>query len=219
MSGLPEMTQNMFQEGLYQVFFKDRPQSRPLPAAVSTPVELKEARLIRWFGTVVNTRLLLAGVVQIFSAVSCILSTISYTCLTFSCSVSMTAPIWCGLLYVATGSLAIEVKRKPKKVKVISLTVLNVFGLLFGASSFITFIVKSTALAKATTQQLIGVYVMKGSCVMFILQCMLAAIYTLFLVWRGLRCYSAPYRQDYSRVMQETDEYTDPLLECEQFSL
>ncbi|KAI7802458.1 hypothetical protein IRJ41_010715 [Triplophysa rosa] len=212
---IPEisMTQNMFQEGLYQVFFKERPQTRPL--TVSTSAELKEARLVRWFGTVVNTRLLLAGVVQIFSAVFSVLSTISYTCLSFRCSVSMTAPVWCALLYLATGSLAIDVQRKPKKIKVMSLMGLNILSLLFGISSFITYTLKSTALGDVTTQQRIGVYVVKGSCILFILQCILTAIYTIFLIWRGLKCSSAPYRQDYSRVMQNTDEFTDPLLESE----
>ncbi|XP_056622728.1 uncharacterized protein si:dkey-30c15.13 [Triplophysa dalaica] len=217
MSGFPEMTQNMFQEGLYQVFFKERPQIRSL--AVSTSAELKEARLVRWFGTVVSTRLLLAGVVQILSAVSSVLSTISYTCLGFRCSVSMTAPVWCALLYLATGSLAIDVQRKPKKIKVMFLMGLNILSLLFGISSFITYTLKSTALGDVTTQQRIGVYVVKGSCILFILQCIFAATYTIFLVWRGLKCSSAPYRQDYSRVMQNTDEFTDPLLESEHFSL
>ncbi|XP_051512201.1 transmembrane protein 253 [Myxocyprinus asiaticus] len=219
MPGFPEMTQNMFQEGLYQVFFKERPLPRPVPAAASTPPELKEARLVRWFGTVINTRLLLFGVVQIFSAVSCILCTISYTCLSFGCSVSMSTPVWCGLLYVITGSLTIDVQRKPKKIKVITLMGLIIVSLLFAVCSFITFILKSTALGKITTQQRIGVYVVKGSCILFILQCMVAAMYILFLTWRGLRSYSAPYRQDYSRVMQEPDEHADPLLDNEHFSL
>lgn len=43
----------------------------------------------------------LSQVVQIFSAVFCILSTFSYTCLTFSCSASLTAPVWCGLFVSA----------------------------------------------------------------------------------------------------------------------
>lgn len=56
-----QMTQNMFQEGLYQVFFKDTP-STPPQTQVANHVELNNARIHRWFGTVVNTRLLVTGV-------------------------------------------------------------------------------------------------------------------------------------------------------------
>lgn len=62
---LSQMTQNMFQEGLHQVFFKERPLPRLLPAADSTTGEPMEDRLVRWFGTVVNTRILLSGVTKI----------------------------------------------------------------------------------------------------------------------------------------------------------
>ncbi len=54
----------MFQEGLHQVFFKARPLPHPVPADDSTAGELMEDRLVRWFGTVVNTRLLLSGVTK-----------------------------------------------------------------------------------------------------------------------------------------------------------
>ncbi|KAF4101162.1 uncharacterized protein si:dkey-30c15.13 [Onychostoma macrolepis] len=219
MPGIPEMNQNMFQEGLHQVFFKERPLPHAVPADDSTAGELMEDRLVRWFGTVVNTRLLLSGVVQIFSAAFCVLSTFSYTCLTFSCSASMTAPIWCSLFFLATGSLAIDVQRKPKKFKVMTLMGLNIFSLLFGVCSFVTFFIKSSLMEKATPQQRIGVYVLKGSGFVSILQCMLAAIYMLFLIWKGIKSYSTLYRQDYISVMQKSDEHTDPLLENEQFSL
>ncbi|ROL23554.1 Transmembrane protein 253 [Anabarilius grahami] len=215
---LSQMTQNMFQEGLHQVFFKERPLPHPLPAADSTTGEPMEDRLVRWFGTVVNTRILLSGVVQIFSAVSCILCTFSYTCLIFSCSASLTAPVWCGLFYVATGSLAIELQRKPQKIKVMTLMGLNIFGLLFAVCSFPSFFMKSSQLDKATTQQRIGVHVLKGSGVVSILQCMFAAMYTLFLIWRGMKSYST-YKKDYITVMQNSEEHTDPLLENEHFSI
>lgn len=219
MPGIPEVNQNMFQEGLHQVFFKERPLPQAVPADDSVAGELMEDRLVRWFGTVVNTRLLLSGVVQIFSAAFCVFSTFSYTCLTFSCSASMTAPIWCSLFFLATGSLAIDVQRKPKKFKVMTLMGLNIFSLLFGVCSFVTFFIKSSLMEKATPQQRIGVYVLKGSGFVSILQCMLAAIYMLFLIWKGIKSYSTLYRQDYISVMQKSDEHTDPLLENEQFSL
>ncbi|XP_073706704.1 transmembrane protein 253 [Garra rufa] len=219
MPGVPETTRNMFQEGLHQVFFKERPLPSPVPADESTAVEPMEDRLVRWFGTVVNTRLLMAGIVQIFCAAFCILCTFSYTCLTFSCSASMTAPIWCGLCYIATGSLAIDLQRKPKKFKVMTLMGLNIFNLLFGVCSFITFFVKSSQMEKATPQQRIGVYVLKGSGFVSILQCILAAKYMLFLIWKGMKSYSGLYRQDYITVIQHSDEHAEPLLENEQFSL
>uniref|UniRef100_A0A8C2FNW2 Si:dkey-30c15.13 n=1 Tax=Cyprinus carpio TaxID=7962 RepID=A0A8C2FNW2_CYPCA len=219
MHGIPEMTQNMFLEGLHQVFFKELPLPRPLPAGDSTTGELMEDRLVRWFGTVVNTRLLLSGVVQIFSAAFCILSTFSYTCLTFSCSASMTAPIWCSLFYLATGSLAIDIQRKPKTIKVMTLMGLNIFSILFAVCSCVTFFLKSSQMEKATPQQRIGVHVLKGSGFVSILQCMLAAIYMLFLIWRGMKSYSTLYRQDCISIIQNSDEDADPLLENEQFSL
>ncbi|KAG1935195.1 hypothetical protein F2P79_019512 [Pimephales promelas] len=158
-------------------------------------------------------------VFQIFSSVFCILSTFSYTCLTFSCSASLTAPVWCGLFFIATGSLAIDVQRKPKKFKVMILLGLNIFGLLFAVCSFFPFFLKSSQLDKATPQQRIGVNVLKGSGVMSIIQCMFAAMYSLFLIWRGIQSYSASNKKDYISVMQNIEEPTDPLLENEHFSI
>lgn len=57
-----QMTQNMFQEGLYQVFFKSSaPAPTPL-TQVNSRGELVNVRIHRWFGTVVSGRLLVAGV-------------------------------------------------------------------------------------------------------------------------------------------------------------
>jgi len=50
--------------------------------------------------------------------------------------------------------------------------------------------------------QRIGVNVLKGSGVMSIIQCMLAAMYSLFLIWRGIQSYSASNKKDYISVMQ-----------------
>lgn len=55
------MRQNMFEEGLYQVFFKDTPSPSP-KTEVTNNGELSNARIHRWFGAVVNTRLLVSGV-------------------------------------------------------------------------------------------------------------------------------------------------------------
>ncbi|KAM8892274.1 transmembrane protein 253 isoform 2-T2 [Spinachia spinachia] len=110
------MTQNMFQEGLYQVFFKETPSAPPLNQ-VTRNGELINGRLHRWFGTVINTRLLVTGVVQILSALACILATITHACVGYNCSVSMTTPVWSSLSYLAAGSLAMEVQRKANKLK------------------------------------------------------------------------------------------------------
>lgn len=62
-----QMTQNMFQEGLYQVFFKSSPPS-PAPRQLTQVInqgELVNVRINRWFGTVVNARLLVAGVSEV----------------------------------------------------------------------------------------------------------------------------------------------------------
>lgn len=53
------MTQNMFQEGLYHVFLKETAHRS---TRVTSAGELINDRIHRWFGTVVNTRLLVAGV-------------------------------------------------------------------------------------------------------------------------------------------------------------
>ncbi|KAM6927103.1 transmembrane protein 253 isoform 2-T2 [Lycodopsis pacificus] len=110
------MTQNMFQEGLYQVFFKETPSTCPLNQDIKRG-ELISGRISRWFGTVVNTRLLVTGVVQILSALACILATVTHACVSYSCSVSMTTPVWSSLCYFAAGCLAIEVQRKANKLK------------------------------------------------------------------------------------------------------
>lgn len=118
-----QMSQNMFQEGLYHVFFKDTPSTQTQSQAASH-VELDNARIHRWFGTVVNSRLLVAGVrcyaylvsyqllncapasraacvspqvVQVISAVACILSTVTHACVSYNCSISMTTPVWSSL--------------------------------------------------------------------------------------------------------------------------
>lgn len=57
-----QMTQNMFQEGLYQVFFKSSPPAPRTLTQVTNQGELVNVRIHRWFGTVVNARLLVAGV-------------------------------------------------------------------------------------------------------------------------------------------------------------
>ncbi|XP_033940634.1 transmembrane protein 253 isoform X3 [Pseudochaenichthys georgianus] len=58
------MTQNMFQEGLYQVFFKETPLTHP-PTPATNHSELLNGRIHRWFGTVVNTRLLVTGIIAL----------------------------------------------------------------------------------------------------------------------------------------------------------
>nr|XP_019934351.1 PREDICTED: uncharacterized protein LOC109624244 isoform X2 [Paralichthys olivaceus] len=110
------MTQNMFQEGLYHVFFKEKPSTR-LQAQATIHGELDNVRIHRWFGTVVNTRLLVTGVVQVLSALVCILTTVTHACVSYNCSVSMTTPVWSSLFYLAAGSLAMEVQRKANKPK------------------------------------------------------------------------------------------------------
>ncbi|KAJ8382500.1 hypothetical protein SKAU_G00032780 [Synaphobranchus kaupii] len=196
------MTQNMFQEGLYQVFFRDRPLPHPETVS-STPEQLKEARITLWFGTVVNTRLLVIGVVQVLGALASVLTTISFICMDFGCSISMTLPVWGGVFYVATGGLAILVQRKPNRLKVSTLMGLNIFSLLLGLFSILTY---SLHIAKEnialSTGQTVGANVAKGSSVFFMVVCLLASVYTLFLTWRGLYRYSATYRNTYSALSQ-----------------
>ncbi|XP_031420483.1 uncharacterized protein si:dkey-30c15.13 [Clupea harengus] len=217
------MTQNMFQEGLYQVFFKERPRTtgpkhRSLVASTNER-EVKELRLARWFGAVINVRLLITGVVQLISAVACILSTISFSCLAFSCSVTMTTPVWASLFHILSGGLAIHLQWKPTKTKAIILMGLTILCLLLGSVAILTFTLKPTDPKPVTIQQRTGLFVLKGSSVLFELQCVLSSLYTLFLTWRGLQRYSASYRQDYSSVLQEPDDPTDPLLDRDEFSL
>ncbi len=60
--------------------------------------------------------------------------------------------------------------------------------------------------------QRIGVYVLKGSGFVSILQCMLAAIYMLVLIWKGIKSYSTLYRQDYISVMQVQHSHIQALV-------
>ncbi|XP_034443093.1 uncharacterized protein si:dkey-30c15.13 [Hippoglossus hippoglossus] len=213
------MTQNMFQEGLYQVFFKETPATRP-QAQTTVQVELDNVRIHRWFGTVVNTRLLVSGVVQVLSALVCILSTVTHACVSYNCAVSMTTPVWSSLFYVAAGCLAMEVRRKANKLKIIILMVLNIFSLLFGFSALLANSLRSThPAALSTNQQRAGSYVARGTSVAFSVLCFLSSIYILFLSWRGLRRYCAPRAQAYNRLTQDPDETNGPLLEQEEFSL
>lgn len=213
------MTQNMFQEGLYQVFFKETPSTSPL-TQVTNHGELVDVRIHRWFGTVVNTRLLVTGVVQILSALACILTTVIYACVSYSCSISMTTPVWSSLFYVAAGCLALEVQRKANKIKIITLMGLNIFSLLFGFSAFLSISIRSTYPATPSTdQQRVGSYVAKGSAIAFSVKCFLASLYVLLVSWRGLRRYTSPHNQAYSRLSQVPDEINGPLLEQEELTL
>uniref|UniRef100_A0AAY4BS33 Uncharacterized protein n=1 Tax=Denticeps clupeoides TaxID=299321 RepID=A0AAY4BS33_9TELE len=199
-----QMTQNMFQEGLYHVFFKERPQPRPTPTS-SGEAEMRELRLVRWVMTVVNTRLLVTGVVQLVGSLACILSTVSFACVSSACSVSMTTPVWSSLFFLAAGGLAVVLQKNPDKVKVLTLTGLNIFSFLLGMCALFTFtLMKPSDTKTLTIKQRVGVSVMKGTSVVFLLQCVLASLYTLLLVWRGLRRYRDPQRTDYSRVFQVT---------------
>uniref|UniRef100_A0A3P8SYQ5 Uncharacterized protein n=1 Tax=Amphiprion percula TaxID=161767 RepID=A0A3P8SYQ5_AMPPE len=153
-----QMTQNMFQEGLYHV--------------------LNNARIHRWFGTVVNTRL---------CALACILSTITHACVSYSCfclhdDASVTnieSKLFVLLQYVAAGCLAMEVQRKANKVKVnslfnhflhnfffllmhyffiytqqiIALIGLNVFSVLFGFCALLVNSIRATHPVAINTYQ------------------------------------------------------------------
>ncbi|XP_062404012.1 uncharacterized protein si:dkey-30c15.13 [Sardina pilchardus] len=216
------MTQNMFQEGLYQVFFKEQPRPKPRTRPLltsSNQTEVKEIRLARWFGAIVNVRLLISGVVMLLGAVACILSTVSLSCLSFNCSISTTTPLAASLFYIFCGLLTIEMQRKPTKIKAMILMGLTVLCLLLGLVALLTFTLKHTE--SATIQQpAAGLYVLKGSSILFLLLCLLASLYTLFLTWRGLQRYSASYRQDYTSVLQQDpDDTTGPLLDRDEFSL
>ncbi|XP_023695313.1 transmembrane protein 253 [Paramormyrops kingsleyae] len=210
------MTENMFQEGLYQVFFKERPLS-PSQTVVSRPLGLKEAHIVRWFSTVVNTRLLITGVLQVLGSLATILTTVSFICMDLGCAVYMTAPIWAGVFYVATGGLTIHVQRKPNKVKVTALMGLNIFCFSLGAISLLTYSFHiATEPSSLSKEQRVGAYVAKGSSIFFTSQCMLASLYTLFLIWRGRSRYSPPYRQVYSPISQDNCEHTELLMESEE---
>ncbi|CAJ1056865.1 uncharacterized protein si:dkey-30c15.13 [Xyrichtys novacula] len=214
------MTQNMFQEGLYQVFVRETPPASLSSRVTADTEELCNARIHRWFGTVVNTRVLLAGAVQIIGALACILFTVTYACVSYSCSVTMTTPVWSSLCYLAAGCLAIEVQRKANQPKVISLMGLNIFSLLFGFSALLANSVNSKESTPLTLkEQRAGSIVAKGSSVAFTVQCFLASVYILFLSWKGLRRYSPAHNQTYSRVSQNQDETHGPLLEQEEVNL
>lgn len=216
------MTQNMFQEGLYQVFFKEPPKPKPRTHPLltsSNQTEVKEMRLARWFGAIVNVRLLITGIVQLLGAVACILSTVSLSCLRFNCSVTMTAPVWASLFFIVSGGLAIDMQRKPTKTKAMVLMGLTAVCLLLGFVALLVFTLRPTDPKPAAIQQRTGLYVLKGSSDLFMVQCLGASLYILFLTWRGLQRYSAHYRQDYTSVVQEPDDATGPLLSREEFSL
>uniref|UniRef100_A0A3Q1H1K3 Uncharacterized protein n=1 Tax=Anabas testudineus TaxID=64144 RepID=A0A3Q1H1K3_ANATE len=209
---IPVMTQNMFQEGLYHVFFKETPPTHPM-AQVTHQGELNNARIHRWFGTVVNSRVLVTGVVQVLSALTCILTTVIHACVSYNCSVVMITPVWSSLFFLAAGCLAVEVQRKARKLKIIALMGLNLFSLVFGFSAipFLLLVNKNSFLHSLFFlpffHQRAGSYIAKGSSIAFTVVCSLASVYIFFLSWRGLRRYSAPQIQAYS---QETN---GPLLE------
>ncbi|XP_029009755.1 uncharacterized protein si:dkey-30c15.13 [Betta splendens] len=207
------MTENMFQEGLYHVFFQETPSSARL-TQVTDQGGLSNVRIHRWFGTVVNTRLSVTGMLQIVSALACILTTFIHACVSYNCSVSMTTPVWSSLFFLAAGCLVVEVQRKANKLKIITLMGLNLFSLLFGISAVLANSLKNTQpVAINTNQQRVGSYIAKGGSIAFTVLCILASVYILFLSWRGLRRYSAPHIQAYSRISQDPDEATGPLLE------
>uniref|UniRef100_A0A8C6UQC2 Si:dkey-30c15.13 n=1 Tax=Neogobius melanostomus TaxID=47308 RepID=A0A8C6UQC2_9GOBI len=230
--------QNMFLEGLHQVYMQPLAAPRPPAQSSSSQVELDNVRIQRWFGAVVNTRLLLSGVVQVLSAVACILTTVIYTCVSYNCAVSMATPVWPSLLYVASGVYAMEVQRRANKVKIIALVAANIFSLVFGFSAMMSTSLKSpdasalnpkqvkpfeirytytALLSPLCPLQLVGSYVAKGSSITFTVQCLLASLYVLFLCWRGLYRYSPPPAQAYSRVTQEAEDTT--LLENMEYDL
>ncbi|XP_075998678.1 transmembrane protein 253 [Genypterus blacodes] len=213
------MTQNMFQEGLYQVYVKETPPPQSPPQATDQG-ELNDVRIHRWFGTVVNNRFLVTGVVQILSAFACILTTVSYICVSYSCAVSMTTPVWSSLCYVAAGTLAIDLQRKPNKLKVFILMGLNIFSLLFGFSALLANSLSSAhPVSPTTTQQRAGSFVAKGSYITFTVLCLLASVYILFLSYKGLKRYSSPYILTYSRLSEDPDDSAGPLMAQENFSL
>ncbi|KAJ0029221.1 hypothetical protein NQD34_004218 [Periophthalmus magnuspinnatus] len=212
------MSQNMFQEGLYQVYMQS-PSPAPPPSTQGTQGDLENARIHRWFGAVVNTRLLVSGVVQVLSAVACILTTVIYTCVSFNCTVSMATPVWSSLMYVASGFYAMEAQRKPNKVKVIALVAANIFSFVFGFSAMISTSLKPQDSTALNPKQRVGSFVAKGSSITFTVQCLLASLYILFLCWRGLQRYSHTGTQAYSRVAQEVETTNEPLLENMEYNL
>ncbi|KAG7254746.1 hypothetical protein CRUP_000663, partial [Coryphaenoides rupestris] len=157
---------------------------------------------------------------QVLAALACILSTVTYSCVSFNCSIAMTMPVWSSLFYVATGILALLIPNKPTKMGVATVMVLNLFSFLLGFSALLSFSVTSVHEESLnTTQQRVGSHVAKGSTITFTVMCLLASLYTLFLSWRGLRRYSSPSTQTYTPVSQHLDHGTDPLLEREELNL
>ncbi|KAM4553313.1 transmembrane protein 253 isoform 1-T1 [Fundulus diaphanus] len=225
------MMQNMFQEGLYHVFFKEKPPPGPTPQTTNaSSEELTNVRIHRWFGSVVNTRLLLTGVIQVLSALASILTTVSYACVRYNCSSAMVTPVWSSLSYLAAGCLAMEVQRKASNIKVnmclcltqlclrtpltfsyrseqiIVLMALNVFSLLFGFAALLANGLASVQPAALSSfQQRAGAHVAKVSYIGFTGLCFLGTSYILFLCWRGLRRYSSRNIKAYTSVSQGED--------------
>ncbi|XP_014827030.1 PREDICTED: uncharacterized protein LOC106906309 isoform X1 [Poecilia mexicana] len=211
------MMQNMFQEGLYQVFFKETPPASPSTETSNTNnEELTNVRIHRWFGTVVNTRLLVTGVIQVLSALASVLTTVSHACVSYGCSVVMVTPVWSSLSYAAAGCLAVEVQRKASNVKIIILMALNVFSLLFGFAALLANSLASVEAADLSSyQQKAGSNVAKASYIAFTSLCFLGTLYILFLCWRGLRRYSSRNVKAYIRISQDPEDTNGLLTEQE----
>ncbi|XP_014902553.1 transmembrane protein 253 isoform X2 [Poecilia latipinna] len=210
------MMQNMFQEGLYHVFFKETPPASPPTETSNTNnEELTNVRIHRWFGTVVNTRLLVTGVIQVLSALASVLATVSHACVSYGCSVVMVTPVWSSLSYAAAGCLAVEVQRKASNVKIIILMALNVFSLLFGFAALLANSLASVEAADLSSYQQAGSNVAKASYIAFTSLCFLGTLYILFLCWRGLRRYSSRNVKAYIRISQDPEDTNGLLTEQE----
>ncbi|XP_043980551.1 uncharacterized protein si:dkey-30c15.13 isoform X2 [Gambusia affinis] len=215
-----KMMQNMFQEGLYQVFFKETPPASPSTETSNTNnEELTNVRIHRWFGTVVNTRLLVTGVIQVLSAVAGILTTVSHACVSYGCSVVMVTPVWSSLSYAAAGCLAMEVQRKASNIKIIILMALNVFSLLFGFAALLANSLASVEATDLSSYQQAGSNVAKASYIVFTSLCFLGTFYILFLCWRGLRRYSSRNVKPYIRISQDPEDMNGLLTEQEDLNL
>ncbi|MEQ2189880.1 hypothetical protein ILYODFUR_034224, partial [Ilyodon furcidens] len=198
------MMQNMFQEGLYHVFFKETlPPSPTTQTSNAINEDLTNVRIHRWFGTVVNSRLLVTGVVQVLSALASILTTVSHACVRYDCSVIMVTPVWSSLSYVAAGCLAMETQRKASNIKIIILMALNVFSLLFGFAALLANSLASVQPAVLSSyKQRAGSNVVKVSYIVFTTLCFVGTFYILFLCWRGLRRYRSRNIKAYTCVSQ-----------------
>lgn len=214
--------QNMFLEGLHQVYMQSPPPPSLSPPSSAQAMinqgDMDNSRIHRWFGTVVNTRLLVTGVIQVLGAVACIHTTVIHTCVSYNCAVSMATPVWSSLLYVASGVFVMEVQRSATKVKIIFLIAANIFSLVFGFAAVMSTSLKSPDASALTQKQLVGLYVAKGGSITFTVQCLLASLYILFLCWRGLHRYS-PNTQSYSRVAQEVEDADGALLDNMEYNL